>query len=162
MSHDPIDAPFWSALLRRVARRTRGRDDAEDLLHTAFIRLERYRAKHIVRNPAAFLIKSAVNVGIDRHRHEQWIADPEGAENLEDFADQSPSCDEVVDGAARLNRVKSGLAQLNPKTRQIFLMHRLDEIKYREIAVRLGLSQSAVEKHIAKAALFLSEWMEGW
>ncbi len=37
-------------------------------------------------------------------------------------------------------------------------MHRLDDMKYREIAERLGISQSAVEKHIAKAALFLTEW----
>jgi RNA polymerase sigma-70 factor (ECF subfamily) len=41
-------------------------------------------------------------------------------------------------------------------------MHRLDGLKYRVIAERMGLSQSAVEKHIAKAALFLTEWVEGW
>jgi len=37
-------------------------------------------------------------------------------------------------------------------------MHRLDNLKYHEIASRLGISQSAVEKHIAKAVLFLTEW----
>jgi RNA polymerase sigma-70 factor (ECF subfamily) len=41
-------------------------------------------------------------------------------------------------------------------------MHRLENLKYREIAQRLGISQSAVEKHIARAALFLTEWTEGW
>ena len=62
----------------------------------------------------------------------------------------------------RLERVREGLSRLTPRTREIFLMHRLDEMKYREIAERLGISQSAVEKHIAKAALFLAEWAEGW
>lgn len=41
-------------------------------------------------------------------------------------------------------------------------MHRIEEMKYREIAQALGISQSAVEKHIARAALFLAEWTEGW
>jgi RNA polymerase sigma factor (sigma-70 family) len=81
---------------------------------------------------------------------------------LFDLPDEGPALDEVIDGHARLDRVRSGLAQLSPRTREIFLMHRLDNMKYREIAVRLGLSQSAVEKHIAKAALFLGEWMEAW
>jgi RNA polymerase sigma-70 factor (ECF subfamily) len=41
-------------------------------------------------------------------------------------------------------------------------MHRLQGLKYREIAVHFGISQSAVEKHIAKAALFLSQWAQEW
>jgi DNA-directed RNA polymerase specialized sigma24 family protein len=41
-------------------------------------------------------------------------------------------------------------------------MHRLNNLKYHEIASQLGISQSAVEKHIAKAVLFLTEWTEGW
>jgi RNA polymerase sigma-70 factor (ECF subfamily) len=39
-------------------------------------------------------------------------------------------------------------------------MHRLDGRKYREIAVMLGISQSAVEKHIAKASLLLAGSIE--
>ena len=41
-------------------------------------------------------------------------------------------------------------------------MHRIDGLKYREIAERLGITVSAVEKHVAKAALFLACWVEGW
>jgi RNA polymerase sigma-70 factor (ECF subfamily) len=35
-------------------------------------------------------------------------------------------------------------------------------MKLREISARLGITQSAVEKHVAKAVLFLTEWTEGW
>ena len=74
----------------------------------------------------------------------------------------SPLQDEVLAARARLERVSQGLNRLTPRTREIFLMHRLENLKYREIAQRLGISQSAVEKHIARAALFLTEWTEGW
>ncbi len=63
---------------------------------------------------------------------------------------------------ARLDRVREGLDRLSPRTREIFLMQRLDGYKYREIAARLGISQGAVEKHMAKAMAFLVDWTEDW
>jgi RNA polymerase sigma-70 factor (ECF subfamily) len=54
------------------------------------------------------------------------------------------------------------LSQVHPRTREIFLLYRVKEMKQREIAAHLRISVSAVEKHIAKAAPFLLEWMEGW
>ena len=46
---------------------------------------------------------------------------------------------------------------MRQRTRASFVMHRIDGLKYREIAERLGISQSAVEKHIARATVVLSE-----
>ncbi len=166
MTESPSDVPrhaaFWADVLRRIVRRTRGNNDAEDLLHTAFLRLERYRATQPVENPAGFLVRTAVNIAVDIHRHDKFIA-PEPAETAAiNVADVAPLQDEVLATRARLERVQQGLAMLPPRTRDVFLMHRLEGAKYREIAVRLNISQSAVEKHIAKAALFLAEWSEGW
>lgn len=156
------DPSFWADLLQRVIRRTRDRANAEDFLHTAFIRLEHYRTMNKVDNPVAFLVQSAANIAVDRHRHENFVV-PQGVDALAfDMADSAPLQDEVLAARERLKRVRQGLKQLSPKTREIFLMHRIDGQKYREIAARLDISQSAVEKHIAKAALFLTNWMEGW
>lgn len=160
MTDVPVNREFWNSLIRQVRMRTRGRADPEELLHAAYLRLLRYRAQHAVENVAAFLVRTAVNIGVDNYRHERFIADvaPEDVGS----AENSPLQDEVLASRARLERVREGLSRLTPRTREIFLMHRLDELKYREIAERLGISQSAVEKHIAKAALFLTEWTEGW
>lgn len=56
--------------------------------------------------------------------------------------------------------MNDALEQLPERTRTIFLLHRIEGRKYREIAETIGISQSAVEKHIARAALFLAERME--
>jgi len=160
MSDIPVNRDVWDRLIREVRMRTRGRADSEDLLHAAYLRLVRYRAQHVVENMAAFLVRTAVNICVDNFRHERFIADvtPEEVGR----AENSPLQDEVLAARVRLDRVREGLSRLTPRTREIFLMHRLDDMKYREIAERLGISQSAVEKHIAKAALFLTEWTEGW
>lgn len=160
MSDVPVNREFWNRLIREVRSRTRGRSDPEELLHAAYMRLLRYRTQHAVENVAAFLVRTAVNIGVDNYRHERFIADvtPENSGACEN----SPLQDEVLAARDRLERVREGLFRLTPRTREVFLMHRLDDMKYREIAERLGISQSAVEKHIAKAALFLTEWTEGW
>ena len=160
MADTPFSRQVWDRLIRQVRSRTRGRGDAEELLHAAYLRLMRYRARESVENVPAFLVRTAVNIGVDNYRHDRFLAgispDETGA------CENSPLQDEVLAARARLERVREGLSRLTPRTREIFLMHRLDDMKYREIAERLGISQSAVEKHIAKAALFLTEWTEGW
>ena len=160
MSDISVDREFWNRMIREVRSRTRGRADAEELLHAAYLRLLRYRAQHAVENVAAFLVRTAVNIGIDNYRHDRFIVDV--APDDTGVCENSPLQDEVLAARVRLERVREGLSRLTPRTREIFLMHRLEDLKYREIAERLGISQSAVEKHIAKAALFLTEWTEGW
>ena len=161
MSGIPLDREFWADVLRRVTRRTHGYGDAEDLLHSAFVRLEGYSSRQKVENPAAFLVRAAANIRVDNYRRDQ-LSGSFAAELAQESQDHAPLQDEVLAARARLARVKAGLDQLSPRTREVFLMHRLHDFKYREIAERLGISQSAVEKHIAKAALFLTEWTEGW
>jgi RNA polymerase sigma-70 factor (ECF subfamily) len=160
MADIPLDREFWSDMLRRVARRTRG-DDAEDLLHSAFLRLQSYHNRKNVENPTAFLIRAATNIWVDNYRHDQ-LSTSVAADLKHESQNHAPLQDEVIAARARLARVKTGLDHLSPRTREIFLMHRLHNLKYREIAEQLGISQSAVEKRIAKATLFLTEWTEGW
>lgn len=160
MSDISLSRQVWDRLIKQVRSRTRGRGDAEELLHAAYLRLMGYRARQTVENVPAFLVRTAVNIGIDNYRHDRFLA-PISPDEM-GTCENSPLQDEVLAARARLERVREGLSRLTPRTREIFLMHRLDDMKYREIAERLGISQSAVEKHIAKAALFLTEWTEGW
>lgn len=162
MSADSNDRGFWADVLARVRRRTRSHEDAEDLLHSAWLRLFAYRAEHEVREPVAFLVQTAANLAVDRHRQRKRIA----REPVESFdtslEDGSPLQDEVLAARERLRRVKAGLDRLPPRTREIFVMHKVQGMKLREVAAALGITQSAVEKHIAKAVLFLTEWTDGW
>lgn len=50
-----------------------------------------------------------------------------------------------------MRRVGEALGRLKPKTRDIFLMHRIDGLTYEEIASHMGMSVKGVEKQIAKA-----------
>lgn len=150
----------WARLRDQIARMTR-RDDAEDLLHDAWLGLAERRT--VAHNPAALLARAAANRGLDAYRRERCLGAPVSIElACETVADRAPLQDEVLIARHRLERLRGGVERLSPRTRQIFLMHRLDGRKYREIAEELGISQSAVEKHIARAMLHLTDWMENW
>jgi DNA-directed RNA polymerase specialized sigma24 family protein len=55
-----------------LRRRGRTREDAEDLVQEAFLRLELYcREGHQVLQPEAFLMRTALNLSVSHHRREQ-------------------------------------------------------------------------------------------
>ncbi|GGE91255.1 DNA-directed RNA polymerase sigma-70 factor [Sphingomonas prati] len=150
----------WTRLRDQIARRTK-RDDAEDLLHDAWIGLA--ERKVVADNAAALLARAATNRGYDAWRRERRINTGPAIDLAADvLPDQRPLQDEVLIARHRLERLRRGVEQLSPRTREIFLMHRLGGRKYREIAEELDISQSAVEKHVARAMSHLTDWMENW
>jgi RNA polymerase sigma-70 factor (ECF subfamily) len=160
MAEIPHSREFWAGVLKRIAKRTGG-GDAEDLLHSAYVRLEQYSATNTVTNPAAFLVRTAVNIGIDNYRHDRRIY---GAARVPvpDREDTAAPADEVVVAKELLSRVVSGINCLPDRTRDIFLMHRIDKLEYSEIARRLDISESAIEKQMAKAMLTLADYAKAW
>jgi RNA polymerase sigma factor (sigma-70 family) len=159
MAEMPVDKATWKTLLRKIARRTSNSCDAEDFLQSAYLRLDDYRTEHDVKSASAFLVRAAVNIGIDNFRHQRLATS--GAERLE-IGDDAPLQDEVIAARVRLERVKEGLSRLPPLTRQVLLMRRLEGRGYDEIAAHLGISRSTVERNIARATTFLIEWTKGW
>jgi RNA polymerase sigma factor (sigma-70 family) len=162
MTDIPFDRAFWSDVIRRVSRRIGDYGDSEDLVQSAYVRMQNYSATRQVDNPAAFLVRTAVNIRLDAYRRERLLGFRQYTENFDEYENHAPLQDEVLATRKRLERVKSGIEQLPPRTREIFLMHRLENVKYSEIASRIGISESAVEKHIARATAFLIKWAKGW
>ena len=151
----------WQQLVDQVRRAAR-HDDAEDLLQGSIVRMLE-REPRAVLKPEAFLVRAAVNRALDEYRRKRHPAHPMQLDAVANMArDLCPLQDEALIARQRLERVRAGLAELSPRTRQVFLMHRLDGMKYREIAETLDISVSAVEKHVAKAAHFLSDWSANW
>ena len=155
----------WKSAFSRVKsalmRRGRSAHDADDLLQEAWVRLACYERDQPVHQPEAFLMRAALNLSIDSHRRR--LGQGEEVE-LDDevLIDTTPSAEAVLLGKERVARLGVCLGRLNGKTRDIFLAHRVDGLNYTEIARSHGISANAVERHVAKATLLLTCWMEGW
>lgn len=137
--------------LLRYFRRRAGRDAAPDLAQEAFTRLLRSGTLAGIDNPAAWLSRVARNLLIDRARRakrEQAIIYP---------FDEARDAPVPPEQGARLEAIDlrriywRALRAMPPRTRRIFLMHRLRGLTYREISEQLGLGVKAVEYHMARA-----------
>lgn len=125
---------------------------AEDLMQETMLRFAGYESDEPMQHPRAFLYRTATNLALDYLRrqklrnHLDLSEIPDGSQPI---ALYSPE-DEVFD-IQRFEIFMEALDSLPPRCRQVFILHRLHHLSYADIACRLGISQSAVEKHIIRA-----------
>lgn len=157
--------PFAAYLRRlRTLLRQRGAtaEHAEDLVQEAVLRLHVYtRDAGPVVDREAFLMRTVLNLAVDAHRRGRWDRyEAESVEELE-LADLGPSPDEVLAAEQRLLHYEKALDRVSERTREVFFMHRLQGFTHAEVARRLGISVSAVEKHVASAVTVLAIVRQG-
>lgn len=147
------------ALVRFITRYRSNPEDAGDVAQEVFLRVaqsEHGRSEPIA-SPRAFLRQVARNLLRDRAKS----AAGRGELLHVPFEEDAISvANEVSRLEARdsLARVEAVMRRMKPKTREIFMAHRLDGLSYNEIAERTGMSVSGVEKQMAKAMTMLIQY----
>jgi len=162
--HTAVNSSLHTAFKRiraALIRRGRSGEDADDFVQEAWVRLACYEREQVVDVPEAFLMRTALNLSIDAHRSSVCHGEQLMVDEVV-LLDTAPGTEAIVLARERMARLSLGLGRLTDKTRDIFLSHRIDGLTYQEIAQNHGLSISTVEKHVAKATLQLTSWMEGW
>jgi RNA polymerase sigma factor (sigma-70 family) len=144
-------------LARYFERQIRDSGEIEDLVQEVFIRLAHRQNIASIDRLEGYLFETAANVIRDRvrrrvvrhaDRHDSY---EESLHAVEDF-----SPERVYLGEEALQEIVHALQELPERTRTVFILHRLEELRHADIARRLGISVSAVEKHVVKAMTYLS------
>ena len=146
-----IAARYYDRLVRFLKRRSYSTEDAADLAQDTFVRLAAADLGQ-VRKPASFLFTTALNLLRDRARSAQarHAAFSVPAEEAHLIC-PAPHADRILDGEQRMLLLEAALRELSPKCRAVFVLFHFDELSQREIAGRLGISISMVEKYVKQA-----------
>ncbi|GBQ10924.1 RNA polymerase sigma factor [Swaminathania salitolerans] len=140
----------WISLHNRLRSSLR-RSDTDDLLQTALLHLFE-RGLDGITHPEAYILRAARNLAIDRARRERCIAFSSLDEaSLPEAACSQPGPERIVLGREQLARVKSAFLALDARTARIFFLHRMEGVSYSQIAIRMKVSVSTVEKAVARA-----------
>ena len=133
-------------------------EDAEDLVQEVFLRLTRPGQVDGLRDPEAFAFTLARNLLRDRARRLQTRCSSSAVAIDELHLPCSrPTPEQTLEHHEQLESADTALASLKPSTRAAFLMHRVDGLGYSDVAARMGVSVSMVEKHIMVAIAALRE-----
>jgi RNA polymerase sigma-70 factor (ECF subfamily) len=131
-------------------------NEADDLAQEAFLRLWRDCAKVPFDKAKGFLFAVAGNLFLDEKKHEQVVLRFQRQTPAEEASDdENPHHD--LETKELQDRLETAIAQLPENQRIVFLMNRMDKMKYAEIATALDLSVKAVEKRMHLALVELRQ-----
>jgi RNA polymerase sigma-70 factor (ECF subfamily) len=159
----PVYFEQREALARFFRARLGASAEVEDLLQDLYLKVSSLGSEVEALEPRAYLYRLASNLMLDRRRSSLRSAARDGAWRLathstgqsEDIAD-APSPETVVAGRQRLAALIAALETLPRKTSTVFRMHKFDGLSYAEVALRLEISRSSVEKHMMTALRVLA------
>ncbi len=129
---------------------------AEDIVQEVFIKVWEKRASVDRSTLKSFLYTIANNLMINHINHLKVVARHEGEVKVGQTKErESPQFVlEEKEFEVKLNRCIESMPE---GCREVFLMNRIDKLKYGEIAERIGVSVKAVEKRMSKALTIVRE-----
>ena len=156
---DNVNSDFIDiyARLLTIARSIGYRDSAaEDRVQEACLRMLEAGKATPIRDQENYFKRILRNLRIDGARRATRDAVLD-----EDLADPQPGPDRAAQARLELAVVAKTIETLPPRCRTAFELHRFGNLSYAEIAQRMGISISMVEKHIAEAVLRLATALGG-
>jgi RNA polymerase sigma-70 factor (ECF subfamily) len=155
-------AAIRPALLRLVARIV-GPDCIEDVVQETYIRSFEASRLQTIRHPRSFMYRAAKNIALNHIGK----ADNKLTTNVADFSELDVYKDNGAiefeyefDTRERFSVFCQAVEKLPLQCRRAFILKRVYGLSQREIAERLGISQSTVEKQVAKGLFMCATFMD--
>jgi RNA polymerase sigma factor (sigma-70 family) len=168
---EPLDTWFKreilaheASLVRYLFRTWPQRQEVFDLRQDVYVRVYEAAAKARPQAPKSFLFATARHLMTDRIRRKRIVSiDAVGDLDALNVMVEDISPEQRISAYEELRRLAEAIDQLPPRCREVVWLRRVDELAQKDVAVRLGITQKVVEKHVMKgmkllaAALFRTE-----
>jgi len=149
------------AQLARVVSRIVPPHEVEDVVQETYVRVCQYGLRGEVREPRALMVKTARNLALDHVKRaevrlaDSIVDDEEGG--LEASLVDSPLRQAVSD--QEFSQFCEAVRQLPLQCRKVFVLKKVYGYSQREIVKEIGLSESTVEKHVARGMRLCAEFL---
>ena len=147
---------YRPALRRYFGKRADRHADVDDLVQDVLVRLAVRGDYDSIEQPEAYLMRTATNVWRDFLRKKRTHAEEAHEEYIEGYLLEENGPARELEGRQSVDAVLAALGELPKRTRQVFVLCRVEGIRQKNVAKRLGVSVSAVEKHMIRAIAHLT------
>jgi RNA polymerase sigma-70 factor (family 1) len=145
---------YYKSVRNFIWFRCGDQDLAEDIAQDTFVKLWENRNRIDKSTVKAYLYKIAQNNTINYQKRQQLLLKFKKKPGNDREYDHPEKLAEMNEYEEKLQRV---IAMLPEGGREVFLMNRIEDMTYQEIADRLGLSVKAIEKRMSKVLKLLRE-----
>jgi RNA polymerase sigma factor (sigma-70 family) len=142
-------------LRRHLARILGNPAEAQDVAHDAYVKVWPLMESRQAEKPEALLYTAARRLAFNRlkrRRVSPFSASPAAGENR---ASPHPGVAEQVMARQEWGNLEAAIAALPPGCRSVLLLRKIELLSHQEIADRLGIAVSTVEKQHARALRLL-------
>jgi len=148
--------PLRPALVSYFRKRCNDIAEAEDLAQDVIVRALQHAHWSSAEEAKGYIFRIAINRWHDRNRQLNVRGKLLRWDDSADFAlaeDFAP--EQVLKQEQERHALVSALQELGERTRDVFVLAKLERMRQDEIAALFGISVSAVEKHVARALAYL-------
>jgi RNA polymerase sigma-70 factor, ECF subfamily len=143
-------ASTYGELKRKLTRRLGSADTAAEALHETYLRLDGAGEIEAVRNPVGLLYRMALLAAMDGYRAERrWLRRAE-LEGLQREAEDALTPERVAVARLEIEALEAALAEMPARRRAIFMAALIEDLPYRDIAGRFGISNRLVEREVRR------------
>lgn len=139
---------------RYLFKCTHCQSTADDLAHELLLKLHAISNLADVDNIRAYLYRMAANLVNERIRNQarhNHLLEKHAAALLP--VQESHTPEDWLAARQKLEQLEQAVSELPPRCREVFLLRKIEQLNHAEIAQRLGISRSMVEKHLHKAMM---------
>ena len=137
------------------------RQDIEDVVQEAYLRAFQAEKKAQIDQPKAFLFRVARNLAFNElKRKSRHITDSLEECDIQPQSNVSAPLEEELQAEQHLGLYCEAIASLPEQCRRVCLLRKTQGLKHKDIAERLGLTVSSVEKHLRKGALACQAYID--
>lgn len=150
--------PLEADLMQFLRQNWRNESNIADIRQDTYVRIYEAACEEVPASARGFVFTAARNLLIDRVRRSR-IVPIEAAAELTTFeiAATEPGPDRAVIARDELRRLSAAVDGLPPRIREAFVMRQIQGLSRREIAVRMGIAEMTVKRHLEKGVRALAD-----
>jgi RNA polymerase sigma-70 factor (ECF subfamily) len=150
--------PHEPALRSWLARRSIAGLEVDDIVQETYAKLSNVDDVSLIANVRSYMFTAAHSI-MSSHLRRSRIVSITSYASIEEFGlpDEAADPEQNLLAHDELQRLGQLIAAMPPRVREVLILRRIDGLTQREVAERLGISVSTVEKHIASAMRRLSD-----
>lgn len=153
--------PHEPALRAWLSRRALADLDIDDVVQETYAVLAALQSVEHIRDPRSYMFQVAKSVILQALRRSRVVPLDLAAEAMSILQTPSdePGPEQITADRQELARVARLIETLPPRVRRVFVARKVQGLSQREAAGALGLSESTIEKHMARALFLLPRMM---